>query len=106
MRLASASACSRPIGVSMRAVGAPLSFTSLMLCTGTNGLSASLMPSSVTLSGRLPITIRMVFSHPGLQQCIGDRENHRPDENADQAAGNQPAAAADEDQEQRRCGAT
>src|SRR5205809_1006955 len=49
----------RPVATSITAEGAPLSLTSLIWSTGANWLSASRIPSSVTSSGRLPITIRM-----------------------------------------------
>src|SRR5258706_11773285 len=113
MRLASASACGRPMVASISAVGAPLSFTSLMLSTGAKGLSASLIPSSVTSSGRLPITMRIDRSsglscgvaEPGLEQRVAHCQHDRPDEDADQAEADEAADHPGEDEQQRQVGA-
>src|SRR6185503_8565513 len=59
MRFARASADGRGMSVSMTAEGAPLCFTSLIFSIGAKSLRASRMLSSVTSSGRFPITIRM-----------------------------------------------
>src|SRR5260221_12470185 len=113
MRLASASACGRLMVVSMSAVGAPLSFTSFTLSTGVKGLSASLMPSSDTSSGRLPITMRIDRSlglscgvaEPGLEQRVAHCQHDRPDEDADQAEADEAADHPGEDEQQRQVGA-